>query len=488
MAEKLTDHEIRKRLIRLRNYERLYPELQRKYESLKQEFRVFKEETERQLRAKDEQIETLLLQVEELKKMVFRVSKRKGHDDEDSFTGSRPPEAEKRPRPPDSYRRPVPPASSVTEVRCFSLSSCPDCGHDLQDFRTAERYTEDIVLPAETLNPFKRTEKHCIKTGYCPVCRRRQSAIPVSQHTVTLGSNIRRFVAYGNVILRLSYDQIKSLCGDLAGIHLSDGEISNILLNESRNLFPHFNTMLKRIRGQPGAHYDETGWKVQKAVQGNHAWVMTGTESEETVFLLGRSRGKGNAEELKGKNGENQVGISDDYGVYRNLFQVHQLCWAHPHRKLRDLKSSGILLPEKREHCRKVYESFAALYDDVRRILKEPFEFHTREKTKTELMKRFEEIASPCPEDPEKLRTLKESLLKQKGSYFICLTVPGIPADNNKAERALRHLVLKRKNSYGSKTQKGADMMNILYSVLLSLWRRRPKNFFSEYSELIQTV
>ena len=32
---------------------------------------------------------------------------------------------------------------------------------------------------------------------------------------------------------------------------------------------------------------------------------------------------------------------------------------------------------------------------------------------------------------------------------------------NNKAERALRPLVIKRKLSYGSKTQKGADVISI---------------------------
>ena len=49
-------------------------------------------------------------------------------------------------------------------------------------------------------------------------------------------------------------------------------------------------------------------------------------------------------------------------------------------------------------------------------------------------------------------------LFKNREKYLTCLKFPGqIPMDNNKAERGLRHLVIKRKISYGSKTEKGAE-------------------------------
>jgi len=97
------------------------------------------------------------------------------------------------------------------------------------------------------------------------------------------------------------------------------------------------------------------------------------------------------------------------------------------------------------------------------------------------LRARFTVISTPSPEDPKKLATIKESLRKNTNAYFTCLLFDGIPPDNNKAERSLRHLVLKRKISFGSCTQKGANAMSVLASVILSLWWRRPKNFFQEY-------
>jgi hypothetical protein len=56
--------------------------------------------------------------------------------------------------------------------------------------------------------------------------------------------------------------------------------------------------------------------------------------------------------------------------------------------------------------------------------------------------------------DPQKLKTYKETALKECEKYFTCLEYKGIPCDNNKAERVLRPIVLKRKNCFGSKTQK----------------------------------
>jgi hypothetical protein len=54
-------------------------------------------------------------------------------------------------------------------------------------------------------------------------------------------------------------------------------------------------------------------------------------------------------------------------------------------------------------------------------------------------VKRMREIAVVTGNDPQKLKAIKEGLERNAEKYFTCLTKPGIPADNNKAERGLRH-------------------------------------------------
>lgn len=153
------------------------------------------------------------------------------------------------------------------------------------------------------------------------------------------------------------------------------------------------------------------------------------------LFILGRSRGKGNAIELRGKpNGTivgGQIGITDDYGAYRNIFERHGLCWAHPLRKFRDLKDSPSLTKEQVPRCQKMYTGFASLYKELATMLSKENDYHklmgewrTERVIKKEkkLRKAFQKLSIIHPEDPKKLKTLKTSLKKNEESYFTCMS------------------------------------------------------------------
>ena len=86
---------------------------------------------------------------------------------------------------------------------------------------------------------------------------------------------------------------------------------------------------------------------------------------------MGRSRGKGNIAELHGKDPNPGVDVTDDYGAYRNTFEKHQLCWAHPLRKFRDLSESPSLTNEKAILCKETYEAFRECYTELRKLLDE---------------------------------------------------------------------------------------------------------------------
>lgn len=296
-----------------------------------------------------------------------------------------------------------------------------------------------------------------------------------------LGHKLKLYICYLSILLRLTYSQVQQILKDTYQIEVSDGEIAKILRKEAMKLRPEYERMKERIRKQEGNHLDETSWKVQKEEQGNHAWVIAGTQSNEVIFSCGQSRGKGNAEDLYGNS--NAVGISDNYGAYRNMFKHHQLCWAHIHRKLKDLAISSTLDDEKRMYCKTMYMEFSKIYSNLREILKTEYGMHY-EKEKITLSKQLLALTIPDIKDPEKLREIKQSLNRDIDKYFTCLLFPNIPCDNNKAERALRHLVIKRKTSFGSKTQSGADTTSVLLSILLSLKRLNPDNFFEKYLKL----
>ena len=429
-------------------------------------------------------IQTLLLRIEELERMIFgRKKKQKELDEEsgkdDDTDVPRTPVI----RTPDSYHRPLPKESEITHEEHRMLDSCPDCHTPLEKKTLHEFCEEDIILPTEE-NPLKQVIRHTIEKGWCPHCKKWFSSAPIPSTKVVLGKNVRIYICYLSILIRLSFESIRNLLSTTYQFEISDGEIAKILEQEADVLRPEYEALKERIRSQRIVHYDETSWKVQQEEEGNYAWAMLGAQTADVVFDCGKSRGKGVVKKLKGES--DHIGITDDYGVYRKLFGKgkHQLCWAHPHRKLRELTESDSLDEETKTLCLRAHESFSLLYQDLRIVLKQPFDREKRERWRKDFLERFDAITLSHERDPKKLATLKESLRKQRTAYFVCLLHEGVPADNNKAERAIRPLVLKRKNSFGSKTQRGAETMSILASILYSLFRKKPRNFFGELAGL----
>ncbi|MBU2578886.1 transposase, partial [Patescibacteria group bacterium] len=65
------------------------------------------------------------------------------------------------------------------------------------------------------------------------------------------------------------------------------------------------------------------------------------------------------------------------------------------------------------------------------------------------------------------LTNLANLMEKYKKELFTCVVCKGVAPTNNKAEQKLRHLVLKRKNSFGTKSEKGNKILSINLSIIL---------------------
>lgn len=411
-------------------------------------------------RDKDQKIEVMAFQLEQIKNKLF---------------GKKPtlnrisPKKEKKERDILSYQRPIP--KNVTETRPHPMIECAHCHGALNRKSVRVFFEEDIPLPIQ-----KIVIKHEVEVGYCKSCRKQSSGTFIPSKKSVLGGNVKKYVCILSIANRMSHIQIQDHLKDVFALSVSIGEIGNILAEEADNLRPDYQGLKESVLHQSGTHYDETGWKVQKEEQGKFAWVAAGTENFDTVFSLGRSRGKGNIEAL----GTAMVGISDDYGAYKNSFIKHQLCWAHPQRKLRDMAESEEFGKRRKNQVLKTYEQFSNLYQNIRKKIDN--EISPYLKRKFQMI--FGEITESHSLDPTPLLKLKTSLRKNKQKYFTFIHHTGIPIDNNKAERALRHLVIKRKTSFGSKTQRGAETTSILASVIMSLKWNEPDTWFQKYLKM----
>ena len=75
--------------------------------------------------------------------------------------------------------------------------------------------------------------------------------------------------------------------------------------------------------------------------------------------------------------------------------------------------------------------------------------------------------------------TLAKRLLRHQDELFQFVLVPGLPADNNLAERSIRPLVIMRKISGGTRSAEGTKTRLTLAS-LLQTWAARNLNPFVE--------
>jgi len=462
----LSTEEIKQRLTRLNNLEHLYPIARKRIDTLVEENKFLKQrvkELEGNDKDKNQRIEALSFQFEQIKNKLFGRKPLLSH-----IRTKR----EKKIRDAFSYRRPIP--ASVTQTKSHPVNDCADCHGELKRKSTKVFFEEDIPLPIQ-----KIVIKHEVEVGYCTSCKRQSSGIPIPSKKSVLGENVKKYVCTLSIANRLSHAQIQDHLKDVFDLKISTGEIGNIFQTEADALRPEYQTLKESVLKQTGVHYDETGWKVQKEELGNgkYAWVATGTENSDTVFSLGRNRGQGNIEDI----GRAKLGITDDYGAYKNAFDEHQLCWAHPQRKLRDMAESREFGEREKKQIIKTYQQFSQLYHAIQKKIGDDISPYL--KKKFQLV--FNQIAESRSRDPAPLVKLKESLRRNKGEYFTFLNHKGIPIDNNKAERALRHLVIKRKISFGSKTQRGAETTSILASIILSLKWNDPRSWFKQYLALV---
>ena len=89
-----------------------------------------------------------------------------------------------------------------------------------------------------------------------------------------------------------------------------------------------------------------------------------------------------------------------------------------------------------------------------------------------------------APWEDKQARPLVNRAGRHREDLFTFLDQPGVPFDHNHAERMIRPAVIIRKNSYGNRSQRGADCQAVLMSVLRTLKQRGHDHITTIYNPL----
>jgi hypothetical protein len=222
---------------------------------------------------------------------------------------------------------------------------------------------------------------------------------------------------------------------------------------------------LSAIRAGPVVHGDETGWRED----GRNRFIWSFSTPMQRYYVCG-SREKGMVDQVLGPDFHGVL-VSDFYAAYDHYDGVQQKCWVHLLRDVHDLVGKH---PEDVElavwavgvhacYTNAVAQATAltetSASDAVRRAAR-----RACDTALTRLCQPFERH----PTAPQAL--LCRRVAKYRHALFTFVREPGVPAHNNAAERSVRHEVISRKVSGGSRSADGTQTRMTL-ATLFGTWR-----------------
>ena len=264
---------------------------------------------------------------------------------------------------------------------------------------------------------------------------------------------------------------------------LSIGEIVELTHTVRRELQPEMDRLLTEVQASPVVHGDETGWRENG--QNGYVWGFLGLGAQPAYyFVYHQSRAGRIPQGILGLHLKGHL-ISDFYGGYNVIRGPHQRCWVHLLRDLHALKETHAETAEVRAWA----ASVRTLYDEGQTWLKEhaaPTDAACREQY-DDLLARAQSLGEQYALSEHPCRALAKRILRHQDELFQFVLHPGVPADNNPAERALRPLVIMRKISGGSRSDEGSKTRLTLFS-LVSTWAARGLNPFTHCLTLLQSA
>jgi transposase len=338
---------------------------------------------------------------------------------------------------------------------------CPDCGGPLQRCaETRKRYVEDLPLIQPVVT------EHTIHRDWCSHCKKKVepkiiAALPGSM----LGNRVLILTAWLHYALGNTLSQIVDVFDFHLQLRITQGGLLHMWYRLAEILHPWYEQLRQDGLNSAVLHADESGWRVN----GKTYWLWCFANEELSYFLIDRSRGQPAllrffTQEFAG------VLVSDFWGAYNAVAcALRQTCLVHLLRELEHTekyKSPGENWPEFAKLLRR-------LIGDAIRLWRQKDELspETYASRRARLANRLDDLLNIRWRAKDARRLVKR-LRRHRDDLFTFLDQPGVPFDNNHAERSIRPAVIIRKNSYGNRSDSGADLQATLMSIFFTLKKR----------------
>jgi hypothetical protein len=272
-----------------------------------------------------------------------------------------------------------------------------------------------------------------------------------------IGPALATFVAALSVRYRLSRAKIAELLATWLDVRLSVGSIDRCIREVGLACEPIVEGLIEDLRQCGVLNVDETPWPQR----GSLRWLWVALSSTTAIFKIASRR----AEEIRDLIGDAFLGwlVSDGYIVYRS-YKRRQRCLAHLIRK-------GIALIDGYDHDAACFGEW--LVRELRGLIHAVAE-HEGEGAFNSIMARLKGACLLNEDaDAAKARALAREILNDWEAITAFVANPDLPATNNDAETALRHAVIARRITYGTRTDEGSRAYAAILSVIETCRRRK---------------
>ena len=293
---------------------------------------------------------------------------------------------------------------------------------------------------------------------YSPSLKKSYEAdLPEALQNTEFGSDLKAFVMYLYYAGRVTENKIKRILEE-SGIIISEGEISNILTKEKSSYFSAekdaiFNT---GFRQADYLHIDETGARHR----GNNYYMNVVCNECFSAFFTSSDKGNDTVRAIFGLKEDELLDkpvISDDAKQFMDLSQYPALCWLHEIRHY--IKMDPYL-----HHNKSILNDFLTKLWRFYNLLVR-YKCQPNNNKITYILRRFNSLFSTKTgyiELDERIALTK----KKKERLLLILKYPFIPLHNNTAEIAVREGVIKRKISYGTRSENGRIAWENMLSIM----------------------
>ena len=371
------------------------------------------------------------------------------------------------------------PIERVDEVIEHLPERCRKCGHSLagRPARGPTRRHQVAELPEIAV----RVTEHRLTRRCCPDCGAiTQAELPPDVPRERFGARLQGAVATLAAGFRLSRRQVVDVCGELFGTEIAVGTVDAIVQRQGGALREPQKRLSDAVRGSSVVCVDETGWK-----QAGEKRALWGAFTDSAAALrVAPSRHREEAEVLLGDS--EAIVCSDRWWAYDHLDPARrQLCWSHLQRDFRFHAESPLAhQSEFGKACLRIAEGMFESWREFQRS-------GDRRRLRREVRPLERELRALCEEGRRKSvktryhRGLARNLLKAWPALWTFLEHEGVEPTNNRAERGLRHAVIYRKLSQGSRCERGALATERLLSAAISC-RLQGRSLFAYLVEVAQ--